>query len=173
MIYLEKLEMRTDVPADIKEVIPYEKGQTLIDGARREHSPEGQNRQLDLARGFLEQFLKASPNHPNAGKANTELANVIVGKGKVEVLLSKSPGNVAQKLEHQNQARAYFAEARQRFQAAHDRYKEAYDKFDKFIPKKKKRNTTPAKTHIGITSRRSSTWQCWSMKGADLRQRLA
>src|SRR5882724_6792089 len=63
LIYLEKLEKRADVPADIKEVIPFEKGITLVDGARREHSPEGQTRQLDLARGFLEQFLKASPNH--------------------------------------------------------------------------------------------------------------
>jgi len=138
LIYLEKLEKRADVPADIKEVIPFEKGITLVDGARREHSPEGQTRQLDLARGFLEQFLKASPNHPNAGKANTELANVIVGKGKVEVMQSKSPGNVAQKGEFQKKARVYFAEARQVFQAAHDRYKEAYDKENKFIDKKEK-----------------------------------
>src|SRR5262245_24613661 len=55
LIYLEKLEKRADVPAAIKEVIPYEKGITLVDSARRETSPEGQTRQLDLARGFLEQ----------------------------------------------------------------------------------------------------------------------
>jgi hypothetical protein len=138
LLYLENLEKRSDIPSDIKEVIPYEKGITLVEGAKRETSPEGQTKQLDLARGFLDQFLKASPNHPNAGKANTELANVIVGKGKVEVLQAKSPSNSGQKGEHQKKARAYFDEAKKVFQAAHDRYKEAYDKFDKFIPKDQK-----------------------------------
>ncbi len=138
LIYLDKLEKRSGVPAEIKELIPFEKALTLLDGARHVTSPESQTRQLDQARVYLEQFLKASPNHPQAGKANTELANVIVSKGKVEVLQSKSPGNAAQKGMFQKNARAYFAEARKVFQAANDRYKEAYDKFDKSIPKEQK-----------------------------------
>src|SRR5437660_8073091 len=121
MNYLEKLEQRKDVPAEIKEVIPYEKALTLLDGARSVRAPELQSRQLDQARTYLEQFLKASPNHPDAAQANTELANVIVGKGKVEVMQAKSPANVAQKGEFQKKARAHFAEARQDFQVAHDR----------------------------------------------------
>src|SRR5579872_4042114 len=92
LIYLDKLEKRPGVPAEVKEVITFEKAITLLDGARHVSSPEAQSRQLDQARSYLEQFLKTSPNHPNAGKANTELANVIVSKGKVEVLQSKSPG---------------------------------------------------------------------------------
>src|SRR5205814_614012 len=87
---------------------------------------------------YLDQFLKASPNHPDAAQANTELANVIVGKGKVEVMQSKSPANVAQKGEFQKKARAHFAEARQVFQVAHDRYKEALSKFDPHIAKTEK-----------------------------------
>src|SRR4029077_12579955 len=78
------------------------------------------------------------PTHANAGEANTELANVIVSKGKVEVLQSRSPANAGQKGEIQKRARAQFAEARKVFQAAYDRYKESYDKFDKFIPKTEK-----------------------------------
>jgi hypothetical protein len=132
LIYLEKLEKRADVPAEIKAVIPFEKGITLIDEAKGGHDFEAQSRQYDQARAYLEQFLKASPNHPNAGRANTELANVIVGKGRVEVLKSKSPSNAGSKADSQKKARGYFAEARKVFQAAHDRYKEAYDKFDKY-----------------------------------------
>src|SRR5262245_10523644 len=132
VIYLEKLEKRADVPADFKAVIPFEKAVTLMDEAKYERDLEAQTRLYDQARAFFEEFLKASPNHPNAGRANTELANVIVGKGKVEAQKAKAPGNAGQKAELQKKARGYFAEARKVFQAAHDRYKEAYDKFDKY-----------------------------------------
>ena len=137
LLYLEQLEKRSDVPADVKEVIPFEKAITLLRGAQALRNPEAQTRQLDQARVYFEQFLKASPNHPEAGEANTELANVIVSRGKVEVLQSRSPGNVAQKGDFQKKARAHFAEARKVFQAAHDRFKEAYGKFDKYIDKNK------------------------------------
>src|SRR5579872_575012 len=138
LIYLDELEKRADVPREIKEVVPFEKAITLLRGADRLRTPELQTRQLDQAQGFLEQFLKASPNHPDAGAANTELANVIVGKGKIEVQNSKSPGNVAQKAELQKKARRYFAQARQVYQAAHDRYKEEVGKFEKYIPNTEK-----------------------------------
>lgn len=137
LLYLEQLEKRADVPTSIKEVIPFEKAITLLQGARALRNPEAQTRQLDQARTYFEQFLKASPNHAEAGEANTELANVIVSRGRVEVLQSRSPGNLAQKGDFQKRARAHFAEARKVFEAAHERYKEAYDKFDKFIDKTK------------------------------------
>lgn len=138
ILYLDQLEKRSDVPADVKEVIPFEKAITLLKGADNLRNAEAKTRQLDQARAQFEQFLKASPTHANAGEANTELANVIVSKGKVEVLQSRSPANAGQKAEFQKRARAQFAEARKVFQAAYDRYKEAYDKFDKFIPKTEK-----------------------------------
>lgn len=138
MLYLDQLEKRADVPADVKEVISFEKAITLLDGARNLRNPEAQSKQLDQARAYLEQFLKASPNHDRAAQANTELAQVYVGKGKVEVLQSRSPNNAGQKAEFQKKARQQFAEARKVFQAAHDKYKAEYDKFDKFIPKDQK-----------------------------------
>jgi hypothetical protein len=137
LLYLEQLEKRTDVPADVKEVIPFEKAVTLLLSVEALRNPEAQMRQLDQARTYLEQFLQVSPNHPEAGVANTRLAKVVESKGKVEVLQSKSPSNVAQKGDFQKQARAHFAEARKVFEAARDRYKEAHDKFDKFIDKSK------------------------------------
>src|SRR5438067_1770387 len=96
-------------------------------------------KQLDQARVYLEEFLKANPSHGEAGAANTELAQIIVLKGKVELQQSRAPGNSAQKADFQKKARAHFAEARKVYQTAYDRYKEAYDKFDKFIPKTDKR----------------------------------
>jgi hypothetical protein len=136
LIYLDQLEKRSDVPAEIKAVIPYERGITLIESSGQSRNPEVQTRMLDQARAYLEQFVKASPNHPNAGRANTELALVLVQKGKVERYQSQSPSNLAKKAEFQKRARAYFGEAQKTFQAAHDRYKEALDKSEKGnIPK--------------------------------------
>ncbi len=161
LLYLEQLEKRTDVPADVKEVIPFEKAITLLQGAQGLRNPEAQTRQLDQARTYFEQFLKASPNHPNAGEANAELANVIVSKGKVEVLQSRSPGNVAKKGDFQKRARAHFAEARKVRQAAYDRYKEALDKYDPFIDKNKDKVKWEAQSWLFVTlSRRCSISRC-------------
>ncbi|MBI3861159.1 MAG: hypothetical protein HY290_04615, partial [Planctomycetia bacterium] len=139
MIYLEQLEKRGDVPSEVRTVIPFEKAITLLKGALALRTADAQMKQLDQAKAYLEEFLKANPNHAEAGRANTELAQVIVVKGKVEVQQSKAPGNAAQKADFQKRARAHFAEARKVYQTAHDRFKEAYDKFDKYIPKTDKR----------------------------------
>ena len=139
MAYLEQIEKRADLPAEIKAVIPFEKAKTLLKGALALRTAEAQMKQLDQARTYLEEFLKANPGHAEAGAANTELAQIIVLKGKVELQQSRAPGNSVQKADFQKRARGYFAEARKVYQTAQDRYKEAYDKFDKFIPKTDKR----------------------------------
>lgn len=135
LLYLDQLEQRRDVPAEVREVISYEKALTLLDGARSLRNPEIRGKQLDQARVLLEAFLKASPEHAKAGQANNELALVYKEKGKVEAQQSKSPGNASQKAAFQKKARAYFADARKVFQEAHDRFKAEHDKFDPFIPK--------------------------------------
>lgn len=140
IIYLDQIVARADTPAEIKEVIPFEKAITLLQGVRTVRSPEQQSKQLDDAKLFLEQFLKASPRHAKAAQANTELANVLVGKGRVEVLQSRSPNNAAQKGDYQKKARDYYAQARKVFQAAHDQYKTAYEKFNAFIDKAKNKS---------------------------------
>jgi cellulose synthase operon protein C len=135
IIYLEQIEQRPGLPPEIREVIPYEKAITYLEGARMQRSPEAQGKQLDLAKQYLEAFLKASPKHEHAAQANSELAQVLVGKGRVEVLQSRSPNNAGQKSQFQKAARDYFAQARKVFQTANDQYKAEYDKFPKFIQK--------------------------------------
>ena len=140
MAYLEQIEKRSDLPAEIRTVIPFEKAKTLVKGAMALRTAEAQMKQLDQARSYLEEFLKINPNHAEAGAANTELAGIVVLKGDVELQQSRSPANATHKGEFQKRARGYFAEARKVWQTAYDRYKEAYDKFDKFIPQNDKRH---------------------------------
>ena len=87
LLYLDTLQEDASVPKDIRDVIPYEKAATLLLMARSGAitNPEVQSRQLDQALGFLEEFIKNSPNHPRAGEANTERAGILLGKGRVEV----------------------------------------------------------------------------------------
>ena len=137
--YLEQLEKQTDVPSDVRTVLPFEKAQTLLKWAQTLRSAEAQMKQLDQAETLLKSFLSANPTHAEAGTANTLLAVIIVEKGKSVLLQSKSPGNAAQKAELQKRARQYFGEARKVYQTAYDRYKEQHKKFDSFIPPTDKR----------------------------------
>ena len=138
MTYLEQLESRPNLPADIKEVIAYEKAVTLLEEAPTIKNPDQRSKHLDDAKLFLEQFLKsAAPDNPLRAQASTELAQVLVGKCRVEVLQSRSPNNLAQKPQFQTNARAFIGEARKVFQDANDKYEAAYKGYPVYIDKAK------------------------------------
>ncbi len=93
ILFLEQLEKRDNLPADLKTVLPYEKAVTFLESVKTERSPDKQSKNLDSARGFLEEFLKANPDHPLSAQANSELANVYLGKARVEIIQSRNPNN--------------------------------------------------------------------------------
>lgn len=135
LLYLDTLRDDPAVPKEIKDVIPYEKASTLLVMARSGAitNPEVQSRQLDQALGFLDEFIKNSPNHPRAGEANTERAGILLGKGRVEVWQSQSPSNKENRGEFQKRAREFVTRAREIYQKAHDQHKTTWESFDKFI----------------------------------------
>lgn len=137
LIYLDSLQEDANVPKDIRDVIPYEKASTLLLMARSGAitNPEVQSRQLDQALGFLEEFIKNSPNHPRAGEANTERAGILLGKGRVEVWQSRSPSNKENRGEFQKRAKDFVVQARAIYQKAHDQHKASWEAFEKFIDK--------------------------------------
>jgi hypothetical protein len=132
--FLERAEADPKCPKEVKEVIPYEKAMILMEGAKYVKNLEQQTKQLDQAEAFLEQFTKATPNHPKAAQANTDRANILLGKARVEVQQARSPANAGTKAQYQAKARDFVAKARVILQAAHDQHKTAYDKFPSFIP---------------------------------------
>lgn len=135
--FLEKAEADPNCPAGVKEIIPYEKAMTLMEGAKYVKNLEQQTKQLDQAEAFLEQFAKASPNHPKAAQANTDRANISLGKARVEVQQARSPANAGTKAQFQTKAREYVGKARAIFQAAHDQHEAAWKKFPSFIEQSK------------------------------------
>jgi hypothetical protein len=145
MEYLEWAEARPDLPADIKAVIPFEKAATLIQLAKMQRNPEAANATLGRAQAFLEQFLKASPDHPKAAKANSDAANVLVGKGKVAVLQSRSPSNAGKRAEFLKQAKDNFDAATKLFQDAATKYDKQWKDFGPFVEQTKEPEKFEAK----------------------------
>ncbi|MFP6762049.1 MAG: tetratricopeptide repeat protein, partial [Planctomycetaceae bacterium] len=136
LLYLDTLKDDPACPDEVRRVVPYEKATTLLLMARGGiTNPQVQSRQLEQALGYLDQFIKDSPNHPQAGEANTERARILLGQSRVEVWQSRSPGNQENRAEFQNRARALVVKARAIFQQAHDQHKASWEGFPKFIDK--------------------------------------
>ena len=134
ILYLDQIEARSNVPVEIKQVIPYQKAMILLDGSKRARTPEKQTEQLVQALAFLEQFVKDSPNHSNAADANSDRAQILLGMGQVEIMQSRSPANLGAKKGFQAKARDLIAKARQVFQTAYDQHEAAWKKFPNFVP---------------------------------------
>ena len=136
LLYLDTLKDDAAVPDEIRQVIPYEKAQTLLVMAREGvTNPEVQGRQLEQALGYLKEFREKNPNHPKFGEAATEEARILLGQARVEVWQSRSPGNKENRAEFQQKARGLVVEARKIFQDAHDKHKATWEAFPKFIDK--------------------------------------
>ncbi len=133
ILYLDQLATKPGVPADIRALIPYEKAVTLLENSRITRSPDRQIEQLNQALAFLEQFVKESPNHPQAANANTERAQILIGKARVEILQSKAPANQGAKGEYQVRARQLIGQARQVFDTALKQHAESWKQFGSFI----------------------------------------
>ena len=133
--YLDVIENDPYAPREIKELIPFEKASTLLTMARGAtiKNPDVQKKQLEQALGFLEEFVKASPNHAMAGEANTERARILLGRARVEVWESRSPNNKENRATFQESARALVKQARAIFQTANDQHKATWEAFPKYI----------------------------------------
>src|SRR5947208_16571774 len=83
--YLAAAEKNPLIPASFKETILYEKGTTLVQGARFQRDSALREQQLDEAQKTLQQFVTAQPNHLYAAAARSQLGNVIVERARSRV----------------------------------------------------------------------------------------
>ena len=135
ILYLDQIATNPNTPAEIKQVIPYEKAKTLQASSKVARSPEKQVEQLDQALAFLEQFVKENPTHPIAADANSDRATIMLNKAQAEIMQSKSPS--AQKRQLQTSAREHLTKARGVFQTAFDQHEANFKKFPVFIDQTK------------------------------------
>jgi hypothetical protein len=135
MLYLDSIAQDPATPAEIKELVPFEKATTLQMQARSTDisNPETQAQQLEQAMAYLDQFVKNSPQHPRAGEANSRRASILLAKARVEVWQSKSPGNKDTRAEYQSKARDLILNARGIFSTALTQHKASWESYPTFV----------------------------------------
>jgi len=120
--YLDQIQESPRCPDDLKELIDYEAGVTLMVGAGRQGTPEAQQKQLDDARDRFNKFIEDRPDHPLLAKANTQLANVLVVRGELKTRLADQPNKSdTEKKKLVEEAREFYKQARTAFEEAERR----------------------------------------------------
>jgi cellulose synthase operon protein C len=132
--YVNVLRADSTEPANIKAVLDYEEGRTLIDEAARSGDLVLREDLLKEARTKLEGFVKANPQLAETREALVHLAKLLIERGHLAMLLSEDTADKAKKEGKITEARAAFTEAHEAYTKAIDPLNTAYKKFAGFIP---------------------------------------
>ena len=136
--YLDQLASEADLPAEVKEVLPFERALTLLDGSKSLTSSKARREQLDAAQAAFEQFVQASPNHPLTGQANTQRADILMEKAQVDIVDAEDPPNAGNKGAFQESARDHIQRAREIYQQALTQHEAAFRAFPLLIPEEER-----------------------------------
>ena len=132
--YLNILRADPDQPANIKAVLDYEEGRTLIEQAARSGDLVLREDLLKEARGKLEGFVKANPQLAETREALVHLAKLLIERGHLAMLLSEDTADKAKKEAKVAEARGAFTEAHEAYAKAIDPLNAAHKKYAGFIP---------------------------------------
>jgi hypothetical protein len=132
VLYLDQMENDPTVPDEVRQVIPFERGVTLLQSARN-LGPEARREPLDRALAQFESFTQKNPEHPLAAQANTEQAKILLENARINIWQSKSPANQGNEQQFRDEARKRIGQARSVFQKAHDQHKAGWESFPVFI----------------------------------------
>ena len=110
--YLELKRSDPRASATFQEIIDYELGVTLIGGARATTDAAQRDRWLSDANERLTRFLADRPHHPLASSARTELAELLVDRGRIEVeRAARLAGSSPERAQRTEAARELFRKA--------------------------------------------------------------
>lgn len=90
--YLARMETSPLATAELKTILPYERGVTLVQQASFTRDLPLRGKILDEAKQTLDAFLKQNGSHSLASAARSQLGNVIVERARMMVERSKAPG---------------------------------------------------------------------------------
>ena len=148
--YLKILRADPGQPANIKAVLDYEEGRTLIDEAARSGDLVLREDLLKEARGKLEAFVKANPQLSETREALVHLAKLLIERGHLAMLLSEDSADKAKKEAKVAEARACFTEAHEAYAKAIEPLNTAYKKYAGFIPDNDPRKTERERIYAAL-----------------------
>ncbi len=93
--YLETLPENPAVPVDFKQTLAYERGLTLVQGARFQRDPAIKDKWLDQAQTELTEFVAGQGANLMAVNARSQLGNVLIERAKSRLEKSKKQSGEA------------------------------------------------------------------------------
>ena len=108
--YLDAAAQNPAVPVQFKQTILYEKGVTLVQGAKHQRDSALREKQLDEGQQVLQQFIGANPNSILSVGARSQLGNVIVERARNRMEKSKRL-SISEKQSAIKEARGLYEEA--------------------------------------------------------------
>ncbi len=133
--YLETMKDSPLADEEFKQVIDYEAGVTLINAAMTGRAVAVRETQLEQARTHLDRFVKEHPGHPFIFSARSQLANLLVQRGRIErEKADEAEDDPAVRKQHAEAARKLLDEAEIVFQEQESQAIEEHERFPKFIP---------------------------------------
>ncbi|WP_092050656.1 tetratricopeptide repeat protein [Planctomicrobium piriforme] len=138
LLYLDQVSAQKNLPPEVKQILPYERGQTLLQSAKELQNLDAQRKQLDAAQAAFEEFVKANPNHELAGRANTARGQILLEKARVDIWDGDKPSNAGNRDNFRQSARKAIASARKIFEEARNQHQAAWKKFPAYIPEEQK-----------------------------------
>ncbi len=138
LLYLDQMEASKTLPEDARKVLPFERGQTLLESAKTLQNLDSQRKQLDAAQAAFEAFVKASPNHEFAGRANTARGQILMEKARVDIWDGDKPSNEGNRAKLRQSARNAIASAQKIFEEAKKQHEATWRKFPAYIPEEQK-----------------------------------
>jgi len=137
---LDFLEMaRNDPKVDkqFKDSLDYEAGLTMIDDSRMGRVTSVREKRLSEARERFKKFLAEHPSHPLAAGAQSQLANLLIERGRIKAEQAEKPSKTAEEKAALNaEARGLYDEAAKVFADLEQRFLKAHQKFPKIIDPK-------------------------------------
>ncbi|HRX79664.1 MAG TPA: hypothetical protein P5307_11420 [Pirellulaceae bacterium] len=140
--YLEMMENSPLAPADLKEIILYEKGVTLIEGSRAQRDQALREAVLNDAQQMLKEFTEnpRTAQHALANSARSQLGNLIVERARMTVEASKK-GDKAKLLKEAN---ALYEQAYNVFNTMQEEVRVQLERIPKVLDLKDKRQASMA-----------------------------
>ena len=126
LVYLDRMAVDPKCPADLRKVLDFEAGTTLLGDSSTTSLLARRERLLDKARSRFKKFVSEHPDHPLAPKATSYLAKILVEQGRNQARLAERPATLP---EHRDRllakAREYYTEAKAVFDEARRHYLDA------------------------------------------------
>ncbi len=134
--YIDQMANSPLAPVAVKESLAYERGVTLMQGARFQKDFSLREKQLDSAQQAFDQFVTNQPNHPMAFAAKSELGNLLVERGNLKMERVKRPAETG-KDKLRGEAKTLYQTAYKTFQTLSTDLKTKLEQLPKNIDQKK------------------------------------